>query len=249
MQCIVDDKIVGYDSLGKGKIVLLLHGWGANRKSLASIATRLSDSCKVVNVDVPGFGESEKPAVAWGVTEYAEWVTRFLDKIGAKDIYACIGHSNGGAIAIKLASSGFPIHKLILLGASGIRKRNSGRKLFYKAVSKTGKLATIALPKKFRTSIRDKWYKQIGSELYHSPGMEATYKKVINEDLLLEATMIDCTTLLIYGSLDDATPELFGRMYHEAIAGSELDIIEGAGHYSFIDKPKIVQDRILGFLK
>jgi pimeloyl-ACP methyl ester carboxylesterase len=249
MQCIVDEKIVGYDTYGNGKTVLLLHGWGANRKTLHLVADSLYKKYKVLSIDVPGFGESEKPSQAWGVTEYAEWLTRFLEKISVRDIYAVVGHSNGGAIAIKFVSTGYPIQKLVLLGASGIRKRNSGKKLFYRAISKTGKVATIAFPKKLKLRVRDKWYKQIGSELYHAPGMEATFKKVTNEDLLLESAMISCPTLLIYGSQDEATPELFGRMYHESIEGSELDIIEGAGHYSFIDKPEVVLDRIAGFLK
>lgn len=249
MQCIVDNHIVGYDISGTGKAVLLLHGWGANRKSLVALSESLSKTYKVINLDVPGFGESEKPDAPWGVTDYADWLTRFLSKIDQKDLYACLGHSNGGAIAIKLVSNGFPLQKLVLVAASGIRKRGTGKKLFYKAVSKTGKAATIVLPKKLKRSLRDKWYKKIGSELYHAPGMEESFKKVTREDLLLEANMISCPTLLLYGSLDDATPVLFGRMYHEVIENSELDIIEGAGHYSFIDKPELVKSRIQGFLK
>jgi pimeloyl-ACP methyl ester carboxylesterase len=249
MQCIVDDRIVGYDVEGKGKTVLLLHGWGANRSTLKSVAQKLSKDYKVLLVDVPGFGESARPESAWGVGDYAEWVIRFLHKIQADTLYGLIGHSNGGAIAIKLTSGGFPLQRLILLGASGIRKKDSGRKLLYKAVAKTGKVATLALPKKVKLKVRDRWYRQIGSELYHAPGMESTFKKVTAEDLLLESAMISCPTLLIYGSQDEATPPLFGRMFHESIEGSRLDIIEGAGHYTFIDKPDEVMERIVGFLK
>jgi pimeloyl-ACP methyl ester carboxylesterase len=249
MQCIVDNRMVGYDLAGKGKVIVLLHGWGANRKSLAPLMTRLSQPYTVLALDVPGFGESEKPVTDWDIGEYADWVQSALRKLDIKNVYALIGHSNGGAIAIKLASNGFTLQKLVLLGSAGIRKHNSGKKLFYKAISKTGKLATLAFPAKLKTKVRDRWYKQIGSELYHAPGMEETFKKVTSEDMLVDAAMISVPTLLIYGSNDEATPPLYGRMYHEAIEGSELDIVEGVGHYSFVDKPDVVCRRVEDFLK
>lgn len=139
MQCIVDGLVVGYDVLGKGKTIVMLHGWGASRQSLSALAKELSKKYQVVLVDVPGFGESAKPTKSWGLSEYAEWVQSFLQKIKIKNVYALLGHSNGGAIAIKLTSLGFQSEKLILLGAAGIRKRNRGRKLLFKAVAKTGR--------------------------------------------------------------------------------------------------------------
>lgn len=249
MQLIVAGKIVGYDVLGKSKkTVLLLHGWGANRQSLSHVARELSTNYRVICPDVPGFGESAPPTNPWGLDDYQAWLIEFLNKLEVKDLYACIGHSNGGAIAIKLVSAGYPVSKLILIGASGVRSREAGRKMIYKVVAKTGKTATMIMPPKFRSSLRKKWYKTIGSELYDVPGMEATFKKITAEDLVIDAGMISAPTLLIYGSNDQATPLAYGEVYKKVIDGSKLEIIEGAGHYSFVDKPKEVLIRIKKFL-
>jgi pimeloyl-ACP methyl ester carboxylesterase len=249
MQVIVDDLNIGYDEYGaSGKVLVLLHGWGANRKSMHGLAVSLSNRYKVIVPDVPGFGESGKPLTTWGLDEYAQFVMGFARKIGVAKVYGIIGHSNGGAIAIKLASIGFDCDILVLLAASGIKSRDKGKKLAYKVLTKTGRKATSILPKTVQSKIRSKWYDHLGSEIYHAPGMEKIFKKVAGEDLVIDSAMISAKTLLIYGSEDQATPPVYGRTYHEAIDGSKLDIIEGAGHDVYHDKPNIVKPIILDFL-
>lgn len=249
MTIIVDNKAVGYDCKGKGKqVVVLLHGWGANRRSLDAVAKELSSKYTVISLDVPGFGESERPDEIWGLGEYASWLSACLAKLKVEP-YVLVGHSNGGAIAIKAVSLGLAVEKLVLIGASGIRSRENGKKMFYKTVAKTGKVATAVLPKSVRKRIRGKWYDSIGSELYDTAGMEEFFKKVTSEDLLIDSAMLGVPTLLIYGSEDKATPPLYGRLYHESIDDSTLQIVEGAGHYVFVDKPAQTLALIKDFLK
>jgi pimeloyl-ACP methyl ester carboxylesterase len=79
--------------------------------------------------------------------------------------------------------------------------------------------------------------------------MEEFFKKVTSEDLLIDSAMLGVPTLLIYGSEDKATPPLYGRLYHESIDDSTLQIVEGAGHYVFVDKPAQTLALIKDFLK
>ena len=44
---------------GEGKPVVLMHGWGCNRTTLARIEQLLVPHFKVYNVDFPGFGKSQ----------------------------------------------------------------------------------------------------------------------------------------------------------------------------------------------
>lgn len=250
MQVIINDKIVGYDILSPGskKTVLYIHGWGANRHSLEALAKSVPNT-RAILVDVPGFGESYPPDTAWGLDEFAGWLVEFLDKLKITHIDAIVGHSNGGAIAIKLVASGrLQPAKLVLMGASGIRSREQVRKKTLKALSQSGKIATRILPKKARTKLKSKWYKVIGSEALDTRNMEPSFRKVVAEDMVLEAAMISSSTLLIYGSDDKATPLRYGQIYHEVIEGSKLQVVEGAGHYSFIDKPAVVSDAVKEFL-
>jgi pimeloyl-ACP methyl ester carboxylesterase len=213
------------------------------------LAGILAKNYEVYVVDVPGFGESERPDSAWSLEEYSQWLREFLGKIKIPKLYGLIGHSNGGAIAVKSVAGGLPVEHLVLLGASGVRNRERGKKLFLNSIAKTGKVATRVLPKKTRQKIRNRWYDKIGSELYAHKGMEASFKKVVAEDLLIEAAMISAPTLLIYGTEDKATPPLYGHMYASVIEQSQFHSIESAGHYVFLDAPKDVTELIENFLK
>ena len=56
---------------GEGQGILLLHGWGQNAYMMKFLQDHLCEHYKVVNLDLPGFGESEEPDHAWDLKEYA----------------------------------------------------------------------------------------------------------------------------------------------------------------------------------
>jgi len=247
MNIIVDKLSLAYTDSGKGKIILYLHGWGSDRKSFAGLAKSLK-GCRHIMVDLPGFGESQKPESAWGLEEYASIVAAFSDKLGfTADVI--VAHSNGAAVAIKgLANDILTADKLIILGGAGIRQQD-GKKRFLKVISKTGKLLTFALPVGTKERLSRAWYGVIGSELHMVKGMEETFRKTVGEDVAELSADVHTKTLLIYGENDEATPPIFGRIYQESMPNSELDIIANAGHYVFLDQPEAVLARINKFLE
>jgi 3-oxoadipate enol-lactonase len=59
---------------------------------------------------------------------------------------------------------------------------------------------------------------------------------------------IDVPTLVTVGSRDWMTPPSVGRAMHDRIKGSELAIVEGGTHYTPIEFPDVLADRIRAFL-
>ena len=105
--------------LGQGDGVILLHGWGQDMRMMRLIQNELKDHYRVVNLDLPGFGESGEPSAPWGIEEYA----RFIHEIAEHDHMEApilIAHSFGARIAIRYASR-YPTKKMVLSGAAGIR--------------------------------------------------------------------------------------------------------------------------------
>src|SRR6185437_2487801 len=100
MQVVVDSLLTEYARVGKGKTVVILHGWADSSKGWVAQAEKLGERFDVITVDLPGFGGTQMPDSAWGLNDYAKSVGQFLAKIRAKP-FAVIGHSNGGAIAIR----------------------------------------------------------------------------------------------------------------------------------------------------
>ena len=85
----------------------------------------------------------------------------------------------------------------------------------------------------------DDWRSSQGSADYRnaSPMMRQCMVMAVNEDLteLLPKIMQD--TLLIWGDKDTATPISDGKLMEERIPNSGLCVLEGCGHFSFLEKP------------
>lgn len=248
MQVVVDSLLTQYERMGKGKAILVLHGWGDSSAGWQTFSKELTDSFEVILVDLPGFGGTQSPEETWGLGDYATFVSTFLKKIRVQP-YAIIGHSNGGSISIRgLANKAFTADKLVLLDSAGIRTEYVGRKKAIRLVTKTGKLLTKPLPSSVRKKIRKRVYAAVGSDMFVVERLQETFKLVVTDDVQQDAATLELPTLLIYGEDDLSTPVQYGRMFHHLIAGSKLDIIAGAGHFAHLDKPVEVMKQIKEFL-
>jgi pimeloyl-ACP methyl ester carboxylesterase len=81
--------------------VVCLHGLGGTKASFLSTVAALSDSFRVVALDLPGFGESHKPIAApYDAEWFARAVFEALDALGAERAHL-VGNSMGGRVAIE----------------------------------------------------------------------------------------------------------------------------------------------------
>lgn len=232
MNVIVDNLLVNYVRQGKGQPVLILHGWGDRLESFDELSRLLEDSYEIIRIDLAGFGKSQAPPSTWGLGDYGAYIAKFLAKINVRPS-VIIGHSNGGAIAIKgLADGQLSADKLVLLSSAGIRDTKKARKFAWRLAAKAGKSATALLPTDMRQSLRTRLYQSAGSDLLVAPHLEATFKRIVNEDIQAEAAMISLPTLIINGSDDTATPPEFAHTFQKAINGSKLIMIDEAGHFA-----------------
>jgi len=248
MTIIIDECAVHYEKYGKGPVVLFLHGWGDSLKTFRDLSDNLKKHYTIMTLDLLGFGESDSPKETYSLEKYAMFVKQFLEKTD-NNPYAIIGHSNGGAIAIRGVSSGIlSCEKLILIASSGVRSTYNKRKNFLRASAKAAKLMTMVLPESTQMKIKRKVYKKLGSDLFVAEHLQDTFKKVVSEDVLHDAAMIIQPTLLIYGSADHATPVKYGEMFAKQIENSDLKIIDGADHFLHHTHGEKVNKLVLDFL-
>jgi pimeloyl-ACP methyl ester carboxylesterase len=84
-------------------IALCLHGLGGTKASFLPTVAALADRYRVVAMDLPGFGESDKPI---GAPYDAGWFARSafdtLDELGVQSAHV-VGNSMGGRVAIEAA--------------------------------------------------------------------------------------------------------------------------------------------------
>lgn len=250
MTIIVNDYVVNYQKQGKGPVVVLLHGWGDSLSTFRDLTSKLSRHYTVITLDLPGFGGSDAPKQTFDLEKFAEHIADFLQKIDCNNVYAYIGHSNGGAIAMRgLASGILRSEKLVLLASSGIRSTYKGRKRALRYAAKVAKYPTKLLPQATQAKLKRRAYRTIGSDLFVAEHLQETFKKVVSEDVAHEAAMISQPALLLYGSLDKATPPAYGEKFHGQIENSELKIIEGADHFLHHTHGNKVASEVLEFLE
>ncbi len=90
---------------GRGSPVICIHGLGATKASFLPTVAALADDWRVIAIDLPGFGESDKPlSAAYDAPYFADAVTALLDEFGI-DRAHLIGNSMGGRVAIEVGLS------------------------------------------------------------------------------------------------------------------------------------------------
>lgn len=246
----IDGLNINYIDEGKGKDVLLLHGWGGSIQTMMPIFNILRDGFRVVVPDLPGFGESGTPPVPWNSYDYAECIYRFSEKLNLKNPII-FGHSHGGRISIILSSKYNLSDKLILIDSAGIIPKRAAKYYIKVYWFKLLKRIYLLLPSGNKEEKLNKFYKKYGSRDYRdSDGvMRQTMVKVINDNLLSLLGNIKVPTLLIWGENDEDTPVYMGKIMEENIPDSGLVTLKGAGHYSYIDNYEQFRAIINVFLK
>lgn len=226
---------ISYQVSGEGDVVVLLHGWGGEASSFQPVFEWLAQSHKVYALDLPGFGKSQIPPIAWNTSDYARFVTAFLEKFCIPKVHL-IGHSFGGRISIILSAE-HPerVDKLILVDSAGIRPRRTAKYYLRVGVAKVGKLLRRCGNSGVR--IANIMSARVGSKDYQDAGeMRATLVKVVNQDLRPLLPRITASTLLIWGEDDKDTPVAFGKIMEKEIPDAGLVVLKEAGHFSYLDR-------------
>lgn len=211
------------------------HGWGQSAAALLPLAEMLKPFASSSLIDFPGFGRSANPPQTWGTAEYADCVAEWMAAQPAAR-FVWIGHSFGGRIGIQLASR-HPqlVSGMVLIASAGLPRRRTFRQKLRFHLRRTA----------FQTARRfvqegprlDRLRQRFGSADYRSAGaLRPILTRVVAEDLSAQAKMVQCPTLLIYGTADTETPPEIGHRLHALIPDSELVLLEGFDHLSALSQ-------------
>ena len=241
---------VSYSVSGSGAPALVLPGWSATGAVYDMIRTLLAEKFTVYMLEMPGFGVTPEPHEPWTVDDYADLTAAFIAALGL-DGLTLVGHSYGGRVIFKLCARELPftMREVVLIDAAGVKHPLSpeaqARQDKFKKLKKrySGKLMQTLAPHAL-----EKLQAKYGSADYAaaSPVMKQTLVKSISEDLTDLIGLVRAPALIIWGRDDTATPVSDAELMAKMIPGSELHILDGAGHFPFLDQPfefrKILKD-------
>ncbi len=244
----IEGNLISYNQAGTGeRPVVFLHGWRSSKEVWKDQMLKIKDKgLRMYALDLPGFGASPAPMKPWTVGDYARIVQKFIEKLELKNIIA-VGHSFGGRVGVKLAAD-YPdlIFQLILVDSAGFV--STGRKQIL--LNWVAALVRPFFRPKFMQGLRKRIYRMLGAGDYlATPELRETFLNVIGEDLSEDMKKIACPALIIFGENDNDTPVSYGERMKSYIRNSKLEVLENAGHFSFLDQPDNFTEKVINFIR
>lgn len=252
-----DQGIVHYEVYGRGRPVILLHGWLGSWGLWQETMTFLGQYYRTYALDFWGFGESGKKRDTYQVTDFVALVDQFMDKLGI--IRApLVGHSMGGTVSLSVALQ-YPerAQKVVIIGSPIVG-------------------SSLALPLKLAG------YRQVAWMLFNMFGsfratmrvaspficgdprfpdmMDRDLSKTTLESFLLSISSLRRTDLRprlsqlsipvmgMFGDRDNIVDPRQWQPLQTGYSAARIERFKKAGHFIMLDDPQVFMQKLKDFL-
>jgi pimeloyl-ACP methyl ester carboxylesterase len=248
----LDGARIHYVSYGKGsEALVLVHGWTCNLDNWRDQIPAFEKRSRVIAIDLPGHGQSDKPQLAYTMDYFARAIDAVLRD--AKVAHAVlVGHSMGTPVARQFYRK-YPQQTLAIIIVDGSLRPFGDKKLM----------------EGFVASFRGPNYKTAGSQMFAAmagPGLSSEAKEGIQASFLNTPQHVLVSAM--EGMIDDSIwgPDQINVPVLAIIAKSafyqpdteqflrtiapklEFQAWDGVGHFLMIEKPKQFNDSVIAFL-
>ncbi|MGB1285429.1 MAG: alpha/beta fold hydrolase [Aggregatilineales bacterium] len=113
----VDGDLIHYEKLGRGRPIILIHGWVGSWRYWIPLMQQLHLRYKVYTLDLPGFGDSSKNSEHYNIQYQVKLLERFMERLGISKA-AFIGHGLGALVLTEFAfQNQDKVARLLLISA------------------------------------------------------------------------------------------------------------------------------------
>ncbi len=216
--------------------------------------------------DLPGFGRSERPdprRFDHSLVAYADFTEQLLAEL-APDGYSLVVHDWGGLALAAAQRDPGRVRRLVVINAVPLngsyrwhwiariwRRRGLGE-AFNATTSRYAVAQLLRLARPGGRPMPDEMVDAIWASW--DAGMRRAilglYRSADPLALALAGERLGtlaCPALVAWGAEDPYIAAEQARWYARVLPGAELELLEGAGHWPWIDRPELVE-RVAGFL-
>jgi pimeloyl-ACP methyl ester carboxylesterase len=244
----LDNWRIKYRVLGNGPDVLLLHGWASSSRMWQRLMNDLAGRYRCIALDLPGFGESDKPEGSWySIAHYVEIVAQFTRALELTNPVV-FGHSMGGMITLAAAGEGaMPMSRMV-----AINPVVTGKTYWDLRLLSDSPLSTHAMSfgHWFWPIVSGDWvgpwlgaersdqYRRMREEWQQSTpeALTGALRAVGRTDLTSALSRITTPALVLLGSRDLTAPNAEGKLAARRIPGAQLAVLP-TGHLPTDDVP------------
>src|SRR4030095_3681331 len=243
-----------YEVSGEGFPLVLVHANPFDRRMFMYQVAHFSTFFKVINLDLRGYGYSDKPAIPTTMTDLCDDVVAVCRQEGVREALF-LGVSVGGVMGLQLGLDHPELFKaLILVGCSSMPgDRYQSRIDGYMKQGVTEfhiQHLTDLVSKNFAQSKLGNYLLGMHTEMdakLSAPAIVEIFHALQNRDLTARLPELKIPVLIMNGECDNSLKR--SKEMSTKIAGAEHRTIRGAGHACCLEDPATFDENVLVFLK
>lgn len=245
------------ESTGDGPAILFVHGLGGTSNVWHPQRTALAKYFKVITMDLPGSGRSDKSEPEYSMTRWVEQLVGLADALKL-DKFTLVGHSMTTVLAQNFAAKhGNRLNAVVLCGPI-TELPQAGKDNFAKraeTVQKEGMIAVAdaVLGGALTPGTRENNAALAGLAremlLSNCPKCYAGHCHALrNASAKADQANIKCPMLILVGDQDGVTPLGAARAIAAAVSGAKIRIVPATAHLTMLERPEAFNAALVEFL-
>lgn len=241
-----------YDDYGKGRdAVVLVHGWACNRTFWRFQAPVLAASTRVIALDLPGHGDSDKPEITYDENLFARSIHAVLESAGVRRA-VLVGHSMGTPVVRQFYRL-YPKQVRALVFADGALRLLVPKNVADQRVAALkGPAYDQIIPAMFQAmlgkNIVDPLRGELMSAVMRTPKhVVISAAEQLNDESIYTTDPVSVPVLAIFASSSGWPPD--NETYYRSFI-KNLDYVtwDGVGHFLMIERPDAFNSAVLDLL-
>ena len=251
----LDGYCVHYQSIGSGsRAVVFLSGWGCDTSLWRNQAAALARYGRLLLVDLPGHGRSDKPDIPYTLSLFTRAVSAVLDDARVEKAVV-VGHSLGGMVAYQFARE-HPARTIALIWCDAafglpieVDKQIAGflaHAKEFRAPDYKDKVLEFIEPlfaPETPTAVREEVRRSILSTPQH---VLANSQEGLADRAMFSPVVLDLPAFALFSPF--WKPERFMDIFKKYLPRLEYEILPGVGHYPMLEKPAETNAALARFL-
>lgn len=252
---------------GEGEVLILLHGFGADKDAWNRMAKHLTPHFHVIAIDLPGFGNSFKDRhLNYDVQMQVKWLKETVAHLNLSQFHLA-GNSMGGYIAANYAAlNPGKISSLWLINTLGVATAPDSK--MFKDITQKKRPAVLANSKlQYKQLISNVFHnapympdffiealarnavdnfsmnKQIFDDIHHTSDHQVNFSSPLENAL----AGFERPLLITWGEKDKIVHPDGANILHKIVPTSKVKIIDQVGHVPMIEVPKLTARQFIDF--
>lgn len=252
-----DQGIVHYEVYGRGRPVILLHGWLGSWGLWQETMTFLGQYYRTYALDFWGFGESGKKRDTYRVVDFVSLVDQFMDKLGIMHA-PLVGHSMGGTVSLSVALQ-YPerVDKVTIIGSPVVGsslalplKLAGYRQIAFMLFNLFGAFR-LAMRVASPFICRDPRFPEMMDRDLSRTTLESFLMSIASlrrTDLRPRVAELQIPVMGMFGNRDNIVDPRQWQVLSQCLPSARIERFPKAGHFIMLDEPQVFTQKLKEFL-